>query len=213
LRAYLDGTRLVSESNWRGASEEFDRAIAADSTFWLAHMGKQFALGWEVGGQDSALDARIRAHRHELPERERLMVEAGMADSATQYLERLRAIVARYPDYGLAQWYITDELVHSGAFYDHAPAEILLEGERTLQIHPATSSHGGTSRRLRAALGIRRSPAGPSTFAPGRHSGCGTISACICWLLRTRRLASPTACSPRCPTPRAAMATRLRSAS
>ena len=136
LRAYLDGARLSGEGNWDEASSAFDRAIQADSSFWLAYLSKNFVLGWSVDGSDPELDSILRAHRSELPERERLLIEAAMADSATQEMERLRAMVVRWPDYSPAQWEIADALFHFGGFFGYAPAETVFEMERAASLRP-----------------------------------------------------------------------------
>ena len=112
LRAYLDGERLLEAGHGDEAKAAYGRAIAADSTFWFAYFRHEHPLGWHED-PDSAMEAAYWTHRHLLPERERILVEASRLDSGLTWQRgRLEQLVRRYPDYSPGWWLLGDQLLH-----------------------------------------------------------------------------------------------------
>ena len=99
LRAYLEGERLADEYRMRASAAAFARAIAADSTLWLAYWRHAWARGFHALPVDSAITATYLAHRAELPVPDRLLIEARTTKGLNDRRVRLEALVERFPDY------------------------------------------------------------------------------------------------------------------
>ena len=138
LRAYLDGERELVASRGDQARAAFGRAIAADSTFWFAYYRFGNSMGWVVEGDtDSAAEAVYWSHRHLLPERERLLIEASRSDSGQlRQREKLEAIVSRYPDYWPAWWILSDKLMHYYPYIGSSSEDARRALERTVALNP-----------------------------------------------------------------------------
>ncbi|HEX6050228.1 MAG TPA: serine/threonine-protein kinase [Gemmatimonadaceae bacterium] len=136
LRAFLNGERLVVGGRWRAAADAFHQAVTLDSTFWLAYWRYASARDFNALPVDSAVRATYRAHRHEFPERDRLLIEAGMADSTSEYHERLKAITERFPDYWPGWWALSEYLAHTGPLLGTRDSDLRAALERTLALNP-----------------------------------------------------------------------------
>ena len=136
LRAFLDGERLVVSGRWRAAADAFRLAVTLDSTFWLAHWRYAFARDFYTLPVDSTIRAKYRAHRHEFPERDRLLIEAGMADSTSEHHERVKAITERFPDYWPGWWALSEYLAHTGPLLGTRESDLRAALERTLALNP-----------------------------------------------------------------------------
>ena len=136
LRAFLEGERAITEGKFTRAAESFGRALEADSSFWLAYRRFAFAKGWRFEPVDSLVIRRFRDHRHTLPERERLLIEAHMADSLSDENERLRAVTEQFPDFWTAQWDYADNLTHDGGLLGQGRREARVALERTIALNP-----------------------------------------------------------------------------
>ena len=113
LRAFLEGERAVIEGRWARAADGFARAIAADSTFWLAYYRYALSQRWQDEVPDSAIVAAHVEHRGELPHQERLLIEAtDRTAPLTGRLNRSRALVQRFPRYWPASFELADDLFH-----------------------------------------------------------------------------------------------------
>jgi hypothetical protein len=100
LEAYVEGVdRLLSAH--AGADESFDRALAADPGFALAHIGRARSLQLQGRGADAqAAAARARALAGGLSRRERDHVEAlglGIDGDGARALAAIRAHLADFP--------------------------------------------------------------------------------------------------------------------
>ena len=102
LRSYLDAESHLRNARFDKASAGYERAIAADSGFALAHYRLAVALGLHGDWWRAApIAERALALSQRLSTRDRRLVEAyaafvrGQADSAER---RYRAILAEYPD-------------------------------------------------------------------------------------------------------------------
>jgi TolB-like protein len=148
LREFLDGERATFENRWAAAKAAYGRAIQADSTFWLAYWRYYETLGWQTGPGDPAVDTLIRRafleHRHALPERDRVYIEADYArflngresPSLSKSLHRKRAVVERYPDYWFGLFDYGDNLLHFGPLVGFSAADAAEALERALVLMP-----------------------------------------------------------------------------
>jgi TolB-like protein/tRNA A-37 threonylcarbamoyl transferase component Bud32 len=137
LRAFLEGERAITEGQFQRAEDAFGRALAADSSFWLAYRRYDFARSWSFKPVDSVIIARYQDNRRSLPERERLLIEALMPDSLSDRIERLQALTRRFPDFWPAWWELADDhLTHAGGLLGHTRQEAQAALERTLALNP-----------------------------------------------------------------------------
>jgi serine/threonine protein kinase len=136
LRAFLEGEQKILENRWQPAAEAFSRAIEADSTFWLAYRRLAWTRAWRYDPVDSTIRRVYQDHRSELPERERLLIEADMTDSVSLRLSRLQEITRRYPDYWPGWLAYADRLVHVAPLLGYTSADARAALGRTLQLNP-----------------------------------------------------------------------------
>lgn len=113
LKAYLDGEQQFRSGHYREAVDAYQRAVADDSTFALAHYRLASAYSWS--SDTMAIPAAVQANRYarRLSPSDRLLVEAflpfiqGRADDAER---RYRSILATRPFEGEA-WYPLGEVL------------------------------------------------------------------------------------------------------
>jgi len=125
LRAFLEGEQAIARSAWNTAADAFARAIASDSTFWLAYWRYQYSRTWVLLPVDSAIRATVRAHRAEFPERDRPLAEG-----------RNREATERFPDYWPGWMASADGLAHRGGLGGFLPTDAIAALERTLALNP-----------------------------------------------------------------------------
>jgi TolB-like protein len=140
LRAFLEGERLSVAGRWRAAADAFEQAMKADSTFWLAYWRYASARGYWTEPVDSAVVATYRAHRFEFPERDRLLVEAGITDSLSVWYERTRQAAGRFPDHWPAWWSYSERLTHDAPLLGTTSADLRSALERTIALNPQMTS-------------------------------------------------------------------------
>ena len=136
LRAFLEGERNILENRWQAAAAAFSRAMEADSTFWLAYRRFAYARDWTFDLVDSTVRKAYRDHRFELPQRERLLIEATMTDSTSVTLARLQEVTRRYPDYWPGWFAYADRLVHVAPLLGYTSADARAALGRTLRLNP-----------------------------------------------------------------------------
>ncbi len=137
LRAYLDGEEASIAGRHDEAKADYDRAIAADSTFWYAYFRSANVMGWGERGVDSATVEAYTSHRALFPRRERLLIEAKGADTgAVGKRARLEALVAEFPDYWPAWFRLADELVHVYPYVGSSRADARRALERVVELNP-----------------------------------------------------------------------------
>jgi len=134
LRAFLEGERDIVENRWPEAERAFARAVEEDSAFWIAHWRLAYARGWQFEELDSAALAPARAHATQLPEAERLLMEAW--DAHEMWGERGREVVERFPDYWPGWFERADGLFHVGPLYGQPIEEARHAFERALELNP-----------------------------------------------------------------------------
>ena len=138
LRAYLDGERDAAAANHASAEANYRRAIAADSSFWFAYFRLGNVAGWAEADVDSATEAAYWTHRHLLPRRERMLIEAARGDSGLfRKRAQLEEIVQLYPDYWPAWWMLGDPLMHVYGHIGATSAEAQHALERVVELNPA----------------------------------------------------------------------------
>jgi hypothetical protein len=88
------------------ALDAFERAFGADPTSWWAYWRSMYprTYGETALPADPALVQKVIEHRAELPEPDRLLVEAWATRSRAEQLTRLRELTNRFPDHEAAWW-------------------------------------------------------------------------------------------------------------
>ena len=138
FRAFLDGEHAVEEFDWSDAAAAYERAIALDTTFWLAYPRYVEARYWLEVDVDSSLLERLRRHRQALPERDRMLVDAWLTprDTFTLRLQRLRELTRRFPDYSPGWFTFSDDMVHFGPMHGYTSADARNALRATLSLRP-----------------------------------------------------------------------------
>ncbi len=153
LKAFLTGEGRIEKGDWGGAAHAYNDAIAADSTFWLAYWRLWYTgAGWgpEV---DSSLDAAVKAHRAELPDRERLLMEACacLSGSLQTSIRLAQQVTTRFPDDWFAWLFLGDYLVHDGPLLGYTAADARGALEHALALKPGLVD--GWDHLLKMSLG------------------------------------------------------------
>jgi serine/threonine protein kinase/tetratricopeptide (TPR) repeat protein len=136
LRAFLDGERLMMQARYAAAMQAFAHAIESDSTFWYAYWRYARAAGSIERTVEPRIVEAYLAHRSAFPVRDRLLIEAGMTDSMSVYIARVRALAERFREHWPAWWDYANRLVHDGALFDYTHAEARAALERTVNLNP-----------------------------------------------------------------------------
>jgi tRNA A-37 threonylcarbamoyl transferase component Bud32/tetratricopeptide (TPR) repeat protein len=138
LRAFLDGEREIEKDNWEAAALAFGSAIAADSTFWLAYFRYALALSWKEQELDPQLLDKLKRHRVALPDRDRMLVEAWVADSESIpfQIERHREVTQRFPDYWPGWFLLGDRIYHVGPLFGYQLRESKAAFGRAVDLNP-----------------------------------------------------------------------------
>ncbi len=141
LKAYLDGEVAYQHADFEGARVAYERALAADSTFALAHYQLANAWGWSSGpAHPEAASHRQRAVElvDRLPERQALLVQATdevfRGDLAA--IEKLQDAVRRYPDHAEAWYLLGDAYFHLGARSLASLDEIAAAFSKAIELDP-----------------------------------------------------------------------------
>jgi hypothetical protein len=137
LRAFLDGERELEAMRLEQAALAFRSAIAADSTFWLAHYRYALAQSWNESTVEPEVLQVVRMHRADFPEREQLLM-ALLVDSMplTERVGRARAVTQRFPEYWPGWLAYADVLAHAGPFVGHDRTETVEALGRVVALNP-----------------------------------------------------------------------------
>lgn len=135
-RAYLEGELALARLDMAAAVEAFESAFAADPTFWWAYWRSLYPRSSTEEPADPALVQQVIEHRWELPQPDRLMVEAWTADSRVEYLARLRELLDRFYFYTPAWWSYANGLVHTGPYLGHTAEDARTALEQFLKLSP-----------------------------------------------------------------------------
>jgi len=137
LRAFLDGEELSTAGRLAEAGEAYDRAIAADSSFWYAYFRAVNIAGWAHTEVSPAYVKAYREHRGMLPDRERLLIEAVDLDSGGVWeRSRLEALVQQHPDYWPAWFLLGDRYVHEYPYLGSTRSDARQSLERAVALSP-----------------------------------------------------------------------------
>ncbi|MGH7589669.1 MAG: tetratricopeptide repeat protein [Gemmatimonadota bacterium] len=140
LRDFLEGEVLFRKGDFRSAIEEYERAVAADTTFALAYYHLAQSYGW-TGRIEFVGPAAARSMRFvdRLSDRDALLVkgtyafEAGMPAG----LELLRTATRKYPDDAEAWNLLGDFIFHHGGALLVDPEEGHAALKRATWLDPA----------------------------------------------------------------------------
>ena len=143
LRAYVDGEQALARGDMERAVGAFERAFAADSSFWFAYWRSLYPRVYEGSRADSVVLAEVIRHRDELPPPDRLLIEAGLESSVTSMTEALTALIDRYPTYWPAAWSLANLHVHWSPHVGRPLADARTGLERVVALNPrfATAWH------------------------------------------------------------------------
>ena len=150
LKAYLAGEQHFRRAQYALALEDYQRAVASDSTFPLAHYRLSLTTNWLAGSWDSIFVSSSRAVRFDarLSPRARLVVEAHDAwrRGANDEAERLyRTLTTAHPD-DVEGWYQLGEvLFHGNPLRGRSLLESRAPFERALALEPG---HTGAMAHL-----------------------------------------------------------------
>ena len=136
LRAYVEGEQAMAGGDMPRAVDAFERAFEADSTFWFAYWRSLYPRVYEGTPADTAVLAEVYRHRDELPERDRLLIEAGRKPTVTERVEALDALIRRYPFYWPAAWNLANLHVHWTPYVGHTVADARTGLERVVALNP-----------------------------------------------------------------------------
>ena len=152
LKAFLTGEGRIEKGDWGGGAQAYNDAVAADSSFWLAYWRLWYTSTWGAD-VDTTLFAAVRAHRAELPDRERLLIESCtcVADSLQTAIRLAQQVTARFPDDWFAWLFLGDYLVHSGPVLGYTAADARGALEHGLALKPGQLD--GWDHLLRVSLG------------------------------------------------------------
>ncbi|HSG82307.1 MAG TPA: hypothetical protein VLC48_08660 [Gemmatimonadota bacterium] len=119
VRAYLEGAKYYRASRWEAALQAFQRAVAADSTFALAHYMQVRTLPWLSGAERDRMVERelelSQRYADRLPARERTLLNAEVlvhAGDMEQATDTLRAYLELYPNDPEAMFALADDEFH-----------------------------------------------------------------------------------------------------
>jgi tetratricopeptide (TPR) repeat protein/TolB-like protein len=145
LKAYLEGQARFRRSEFRRASEAWERAVRADSTFALAYLNLGEAYGWdEARDLERAEQAWRRSLRliERLPPREKALVRARVAARAStaEGVPAIEAAVRTYPD-DAGAWYTLGELYYHNPRAMRGPEDVERAFRQAAELQPATAPY------------------------------------------------------------------------
>jgi serine/threonine-protein kinase len=170
LKAYLEGERQFRSGHYKEAVDAFQSAVAADSTFALAHYRLASAFTWASDTLARPAAARAARFSGRLSPPDRLLVEAflpylrGDADEAER---RYREILSTRPFEGEAWYPLGEVLFHYNPVRGRSIAEARPVFERALALGP----RDGPLTHLLEITAIGRDYAAFDTLLVGIDSG------------------------------------------
>ncbi len=141
LRAYVEGEQALARGEFAEAVGAFNRAFAADSSFWFAYWRSVYPRDYEGTRPDSAAIAALVAHRDKLPAADRLLIEAAfLAGTMGERLALLREVTRRFPTYWPGWYDYGNFLVHWTPYLGTTVADARAALERTVELNPEFAS-------------------------------------------------------------------------
>ena len=158
LKAYLEGEDAFRGGRYRAAAEAYERAIAQDSQFALAHYRLSLAAEW-LTWEELAVDAAERAYTNagRLPERDRELLKglrAWREGDQQQALGTYRSLLATWPEDIEARFQLGEALFHGNPPRGRPQGESQRAFEQVLRYEPAHS--GAINHLIRLAATDRR---------------------------------------------------------
>ena len=118
LRAFLEGEAAFEGFDIRGALAAYDRATELDSNFVQAWLRKAHARAAAVLPADPVTTRRLDELVDRIPERDRaLRVTFPPTATFEDRLATLEAVAERFPEYHMAQYRVSDMIIHSGPLH------------------------------------------------------------------------------------------------
>ena len=145
LKAYLEGEDHYRRSDFREASEAWERAVRADTLFALAYLGLADTYGWygDKGPQRSRENLeRARTLAHRLPARERTLLQARWVGytGAPEAVATIREAIRKYPDAAQA-WFALGEVYYHQAVALGGPEDAEDAFRRAAALQPAMAPY------------------------------------------------------------------------
>ena len=156
LRAYLEGERFRADGRWPEAITAFDRAIEADSSFWVAYWRAADSRGWMLERSIPAVYRRYLDHLDEFSERDRLFILARRTRRLSDRLDAYRELLRRYPDYWAAWVRLGDDILHLGPTIGIPVADAVEPFNRALRLQPRATEVWQHLLWIEAARGALR---------------------------------------------------------
>jgi len=146
LRSFLQAQASLRRAEFEDALAGYERAVAEDSTFSLAHLGFGWSLAWDLSREGSGVELLEHwqaAIRHAANERQDLLARTSLSHMGpfmrVDLLEELRQAVRENPDDAFLWFLLGEHYLHvgtaSGAFDDYA-REAELAFERAMRLVP-----------------------------------------------------------------------------
>lgn len=136
LRAYVDGEEALAAGEMAAAVTAFERAVEADSTYWIAYWRSLYPRVYEGSRLDPALLARVVDHRADLPPADRILVEASLTSTVRERLRTLEEAIRRFPTHWPSWRTYGDLLVHWSPYLGTTYEEARAAFERVLALNP-----------------------------------------------------------------------------
>jgi serine/threonine protein kinase/tetratricopeptide (TPR) repeat protein len=142
LKAYLEGEDHYRRSEFREASEAWERAVRTDSLFALAYLGLTEAYAWFDYGRYRENLERSRRMAERLPARERTVAEAHWAGYTgdPEAVSTIREAIRRFPDAAEA-WYALGEVFYHQAIATGTPEEAEEAFRRAAELQPTMAPY------------------------------------------------------------------------
>jgi TolB-like protein len=137
LKAFLTGESEILAGRWSEAAQSYNAAITADSTFWLAYWRL-----WYTSTEGAEVDGKLfkvaEAHRWDLPDRERLLIEACtcLADSLPLAIRLAKHVTERFPDDWFGWLFYAAYLVNTGPILGYTAEDARGALEHTVALNP-----------------------------------------------------------------------------
>jgi TolB-like protein len=119
LRAYLDAEHALASGDMVQAVASFERAHAADSTFWYAYLRSLYPRVYAEASSpaDTTVLRRALESRAALPVADRLLAESWLAPTRTERKELLERLTDRFRHHFPGSWEYANFLCHHGPYF------------------------------------------------------------------------------------------------
>jgi hypothetical protein len=146
LALFLDGLRAFKRNGFKAATDLFAMATQEDPQFFLAEWWWSNSSRWMGSGEPADIDLRhlLDTHRVDLPELDRLLIEAQLAPSQQERYEGYRRAIQEYPRNGYAHFLYAEELqskgAHIGVPLEESTRQLEIAAQKDPNLGPAHQS-------------------------------------------------------------------------